>query len=322
MFKRALMVAAVAAAVSAPTFAEVSISGSAEMGFMVVDPKNGDATQEFDRAFLLNFDGSDKLDSGSKFIWRVSQKVTSIEGTNWGTREAYAGLTGDWGTFKYGKQFLNSYLTLDWPYGINGNWQLAERTWGPKGHAGKLTALIYGNTSVNYTSPDFGGFSFGVQHGWDVNKATQTGKVGDSNVTDLSANFSFGGVNLNAGYLFGNDVTAKGSKENQYFIGANTSFGDLGVRAVYNAQSTKSAKGVTKDSQDWLLGANYSLGKGTIKASIHQFDGDDFGSAGRISALAYHHGLSKNTEGYARIQNRNKNAGDMNVFLVGMWHGF
>jgi hypothetical protein len=310
MFKRVLMAAAVAAAVSAPAFAEVSITGSMEMNLVFQD--QGDTSSQYlDRGLQLDFNGSDKLDVGGKLIWKVSQKITSgntaANGVNslsqqaWGGREAWVGFTGDLGTFKAGRQFLNSYLTLDWPYGQGGNWQLAENNWFAPAAAGKLTANFLTGASLNYQSPSFSGFSFGVQHSWDVKNdsvtratvndvngnpvsvitgvsgSSQNGnKFSDNRITDLSVNYSVGGLGLNAGYLFGQDVAAIGDSE-QWYVGATYGFDfGLSLRALYTGYSQDYAVIGSQDGYDYIVGATYGFGKSFVKASYNGSDADNF----------------------------------------------
>ncbi|WP_410497460.1 porin [Chitinibacter sp. S2-10] len=346
MFKRALLAAAVAAAVSAPAFAEVAITGSMEMNFVAADFTGGDE-QYLDRGLVLNFDGSDKLDSGSKLIWRVSQKITSgaptqeiaasgtgtLNQNTWGGREAWVGLSGDWGTFKAGRQFLNSYLTLDWPYGQGGFWQLAENNWATSAAAGKLTANFFAPTSVNYQSPNFGGFSFGVQHSWDtfdsqMRPAWGAPQLDQYTITDLSASFSTGSLNLNAGYLFGEDIAGVGTSQDQYYIGATYGFDfGLNVRALYTGYSNDTGAGAEYDGYDWIVGGTYGWGKSFVKAAYQATQGDQatVGAVddGEIWSIEYGYSLSKNTVGYVRYQDRSEDLyGDYDYVMVGVWTGF
>ncbi|QLG86816.1 porin [Chitinibacter bivalviorum] len=336
MFKRVLMAAAVAAAVSAPAFADVSITGSMEMNLMFIDQAGSSNVQTLDRGLQIDFNGADKLDGGGKLIWKLSQKVTSgntnansknaLSQQAWGGREGWVGFTGDWGTFKAGRQFLNSYLTLDWPYGQGGNWQLAENNWYAGAAAGKLTANFLTGASLNYQSPSFSGFSFGAQYSWDVvNAATgsrQDGnKFSENYIADLSASYNAGSLGLNAGYLFGKDVAATGDAS-QYYIGATYGFDfGLNLRALYTGYSQDYATG-TQDGYDWIVGGTYGFGKSFIKASYNGSDADGFSGSRAIASAEYGYSLSKNTVAYARYQWRNKEAGDLQYVMFGAWTGF
>jgi predicted porin len=287
---------------------------------------------------------TDKLDSGSKLIWRVSQKLTSgnpqgtgggvLNQNTWGGREAWVGLSGDWGTFKAGRQFLNSYLTLDWPYGQGGFWQLAENNWATTAAGGKLTGNFFAPTSVNYQSPNWGGFSFGVQHGWDTFDLQGTPTWGapqldQYTVTDLSASFSTGSLNVNAGYLFGEDIAGLGTSQDQFYIGATYGFDfGLNVRALYTGYSNDLGAGTEYDGYDWIIGGTYGWGKSFVKGAYQGMEGDNAGSldgdrSGYIWSVEYGYSLSKNTVGYVRYQDRSEVAyGDYDYVLVGVWTGF
>ncbi|WP_158380818.1 porin [Chitinilyticum litopenaei] len=339
MFKRALVAAALAAAFSASAQAEVSITGSMEMNIMTGKNLAGTGTGQtvLDRGLQLDFNGADKLDMGGKLIWKVSQKLNTgnpaASGANvlnqnvWGGREAWVGFAGDWGSFKVGRQFLNSYLVLDWPYGQGGFWQLAENNWYSTAAGGKLTANYLSANSVNYQSPSFSGFSFGLQHSWDVNSATAVGKLGDSSITDLSAAFSTGGLTVNAGYLFGEEINTVGSNEEQWYVGATyaTDFG-LNLRALYEAYTHESASGTDYDGSEFIVGATYGWGKHFVKGAYQYAEGENAGGGdvdGNIWSIEYGYSLSKNTVGYVRYQDRSKDVyGDVNYFMVGVWTGF
>lgn len=359
MFKRVLMAAAVAAAVSAPAFADVSITGSMEMNLVFQD-QDGTKSQYLDRGLEIDFNGSDKLDMGGKLIWKLSSKVTSgntaANGNNplsqqaWGGREGWVGFTGDWGTFKAGRQFLNSYLTLDWPYGQGGNWQLAENNWFAPAAAGKLTANFLTGSSLNYQSPSFSGFSFGAQYSWDVvypkattaqvtdvngnvvNAITGLGNVGqngdkfsNNNIADLSVSYNAGALGVNAGYLFGQDVGSIGDAS-QWYIGATYGFDfGLNLRALYTGYSKDQATGAntaTQDGADWIVAGTYGFGKSFIKASYYGSDADNFSGSRAIASAEYGYSLSKNTVAYARYQYRNQEAGDLQYLMFGAWTGF
>ncbi|MGL4604157.1 MAG: porin, partial [Iodobacter sp.] len=226
MFKRALIVAAVAAACSASAFADVSISGSAEMDLMFGTNRSTGASKSGgelyeETAIVINIDGSDQLDNGNKLKWRVAQKVaTDYRYDGFGGREAWIGYAGTWGELRAGTQFVNSYLNvLDWPYGVNGSGNLV---------ADFGTSQDKWKDSLNYMSPKFGPFSFAAQYkigdkgpgsaakaaGFEFDATTgltkptaavAAGADVNTYAYDLTANVAYANFNIDAGYMQQND---------------------------------------------------------------------------------------------------------------------
>ncbi|MCX7204511.1 MAG: porin [Proteobacteria bacterium] len=306
MFKRALIVAAVAAACSAPAFADVSINGSAEMDLMFgtnretgAGKSGGELYQE--TAIVINFDGSDKLDNGSTMKWRVASKVATPDRYDgFGGREAWIGYAGTWGELRAGTQFVNSYLNvLDWPYGVNGSGNLT---------ADFGTSQDKWKDSLNYMSPKFGPVSFAAQYkiGDKAGPAAakyslnaETGKndftpagKGDTNTYayDLTGNVAYANFNLDAGYQQQNDrafvqmalangngpanwgdVTEAGNESRLAFAGARATFGDFNVRGLYKRNYVKVGGGASSvDVNQWLIGGGYNFGKNSINISYQQ----------------------------------------------------
>lgn len=172
MFKRALIVAAVAAACSASAFADVSISGSAEMDlfYRTNNTTDGGGKMLEEIAIVVNVDGSDKLDNGAKLNWRLAQKVATPDRfDSFGNREAWIGYAdAKLGEVRFGNQFTNLYLTQDWPYGVKGLGGLFAEP--PiQGFANAIT----------YASPSFGGFTFNLGYDLGLGGGKTNGHAGE-----------------------------------------------------------------------------------------------------------------------------------------------
>ncbi|MFC7420405.1 porin [Iodobacter arcticus] len=198
MFKRALIVAAVAAACSAPAFADVSINGSAEMDvfYRTNNTVDGGGKLLEEIAIVVNVDGSDKLDNGAKLNWRLAQKVaTDWRYDSFGNREAWIGYSdAKLGEVRFGNQFTNLYLTQDWPYGVKGLGGLFAEP--PiQGFANAIT----------YASPNFGGFSFNAGYDLGLGGAKKNGHAGE-----IVGHFTIGGFSADAGYAATQNATMGG----------------------------------------------------------------------------------------------------------------
>ncbi|WP_028453219.1 porin [Chitinilyticum aquatile] len=293
MFKRVLIASALAAAFAVPAMAEVAISGSAEMDLMVGTNRaegNSSGTQLYEEiAITINVDGKDKLDNGDTLSWRLAQKVaTDWKYDSWGAREAWIGYEGSWGNLRFGNQFTDTYLTLDWPYGVNGSGNMTA----DQGTLAVWTGRDGFGGSIRYATPSFSGVGLTAQY--IIGSYAADGSNADG--WDLGLNGSWGGFNLNAGYQvlnnrahtqqsFGGDTASwlnvKGSQNETelYFVGARYNFGDFNLRGLYKHNSV-TLNNVEAEADQWLIGGGYSFGKNSITVSYQQLmDADVSGGA-------------------------------------------
>ncbi|KAF0815194.1 Chitoporin [Andreprevotia sp. IGB-42] len=350
MFKRVLVAAAVAGAFAAPAFAEVAISGSAEMDFFyrTNNTPNGDGKLLEEVAIVINLDGSDKLDTGDTLKWRLAQKVaTDYRYDSFGKREAWIGYAGSWGELRFGNQFTNTYLQMDWPYGVKGSGNL----WADLG----AYSVNWGD-AVSYFSPNWGGFSFAAQY-----KLGSQDDATNTNGYDISGGYGNDVFNIDGGYQVHNDqlvgtfavggngqvtgdLVAADAKTELGHIGGRVRFGAFNIRAAYKANKWEKGSDDVKLNQ-YLIGGGYGFGKNNITLSYQHLDGAELNgnSVGSdIDQLAFQwdYSLSKNTGAFlqARYQkfddaSKSKlpswaidgwNGKDDNVsrILVGTWTGF
>lgn len=345
MFKRVLMAVAVAAAVSAPAYAEVSINGSAEMDLFVRTHQAGaqGTTLAEEIAIVVNVDGKDKLDNGDTLKWRLAQKVaTDWRYDGWGGREAWIGYAGNWGELRFGTQFTNAYLTLDWPYGSKAQGNLSA-DFGAVNDKWK--------DAITYFSPDFGGFNFTAQYkigadtgtatngtaagfeidqktGLVVPKAAKAGTNGNTltNGYDIGINGAFGPVAVNAGWQRHNDAlfgqapigaggsgdviqasdAVKGASTDMYFVGARGSFGDFSVKALYKNNTWK-AEGNKLEVNQYLVGGTYSMGKNAFSLGWQEvlegkYNGKDLDNSVQQVSAQWDYSLSKNTGAFLQAR--------------------
>ncbi|KPC53571.1 porin [Amantichitinum ursilacus] len=244
MFKRALIAAAVTATFAAPAFADVTISGAAEMDIFVrthqaSSSSNGDGGSSAilnETDLTLNFDGVDKLDSGDKLIWHVAQKVATPGTVAWGSREAYIGLSGNWGTFRSGRVFAPSYLALDaFQWGAGNLWE----DYGAN--------AVWFKSALAYTTPDFGGF--GVQVAYDLGTKTAQGQTW---AVDAIATYNGNGLSLAGGYQQQKGVGVTGA--------ANPAGGNFGA---FNQDDAFTSGGDTGLKQEFYFAqGNWDIGNG------------------------------------------------------------
>ena len=154
------LIAVALATLSATSMADVILYGKIQGGVEVtkVKGKSGTTTQIVDYGSRIGFKGHEELSAGLKAIWQLEQKV-NIGGasTGFGTRNSFIGLEGDFGRLTVGHQHnpVGDFAgDLDqWSYD-SGAAGLSVFT--------RETVINKRRVSAYYTSPDFGGLSFGA----------------------------------------------------------------------------------------------------------------------------------------------------------------
>ncbi|MBM3115162.1 porin [Jeongeupia naejangsanensis] len=317
MFKRALVAASLAAAFAAPAFAEVTIGGSIESD-IYIHGSNADGIRdevELDVEPRLFFSGSDKLDNGSKVIWKIWTGVENYRAQNdktWGNREAWGGWQGDWGTLRFGRIYTPSYLKLDWPYGNLGGAM----------HVAELGLVAYNpDNSIAYDSPNWGGFSFSGYYSF-LGQQNQVDGVDQEYMFDVTAGYSGGGFMIDAGYQEaaanslvkqnGADVLVHQEDPSKFwFVAGGYNFGAFTLKGGYKGWEN-SWGGQTGDQNQYFVQGIYSAGKHTVGVTYNYFDDVDGvkladGSKGKLedssSQVVYgqwNYALSNNTSAYVQ----------------------
>lgn len=115
-------------------------------------------TKISDFGSFIGFKGSEDLGEGLKAVWQLEQDVSVAGGgaTQWGNRESFIGLAGEFGTLRAGRvanQFDDASQAID-PWDSNND--VASQLGIFKRHDDM-------SVSVRYDSPEFSGFSGSVQ---------------------------------------------------------------------------------------------------------------------------------------------------------------
>ncbi|HGO7568005.1 TPA: porin [Neisseria meningitidis] len=124
----------------------------------VTKAKSRIRTKISDFGSFIGFKGSEDLGEGLKAVWQLEQDVSVAGGgaTQWGNRESFVGLAGEFGTLRAGRvanQFDDASKAID-PWDSNN--VVASQLGIFKRHDDMPV-------SVRYDSPDFSGFSGSVQ---------------------------------------------------------------------------------------------------------------------------------------------------------------
>ena len=155
------LIAVALATLSATSMADVILYGKIQGGVEVTKVKgeSGTTTQIVDYGSRIGFKGHEELNAGLKAIWQLEQGVNIGGGkdTRFGSRNSFIGLEGGFGRLTVGHQHnpVGDFAgDLDqWAY-YSGTAGLGTFT--------RETAISQRRVSAYYTSPDFGGLSFGA----------------------------------------------------------------------------------------------------------------------------------------------------------------
>lgn len=124
----------------------------------VTKAKSRIRTRISDFGSFIGFKGSEDLGDGLKAVWQLEQDVSVAGGgaSQWGNRESFIGLAGEFGTLRAGRvanQFDDASQAID-PWDSNND--VASQLGIFKRHDDM-------SVSVRYDSPEFSGFSGSVQ---------------------------------------------------------------------------------------------------------------------------------------------------------------
>jgi len=300
----------------------------------------------------LGFRGTEDLGGGLAAIFTLESGVNVDDGTlgqgitgsanspaltRLFGRQAFVGLSGNFGAVKFGRQYAPIRVAVESvdPFGVSGAGNAAnffnvhgERT----------------DNTVNYSTANFGGFSgqaaysFGEIAG-DASAGRQIG---------LSAAYANGPLKLIAAYhkqnlLGGGSATlfpaTPSGDAKTAMLGSTYDFGVAKLHAAYSQSKGNDAAGVSNlDHKDAMIGASVPVGAGTILASYIRRDDKIAGAAGASRdanqiALGYVHNLSKRTDLYAMYARTRNDEGaalngaayagaDPSTFMAGVRHRF
>ena len=284
-----------------------------------------------DYGSYIGFKGSEDLGGNLKAIWQVEAN-TSLAGNSFvNNRDSFVGLEGGFGTVKIGRVSTPLKQALD----AQDNWEYDSRVLG-LGYYGRFGQR---RTSLNYQSPDFGGFDFAFQmapgsnvHGGRTNdgkpvfglglgyknsgffaryaveyarKSTAAaGGLKDSHVHNLSAGYDANNLYVAGGIQYGKNVSPVGST-------------DINIAT----QTENNAK--TKEAQ---ISAAYTFGAVTPKVTVAYGRADSDNTAhdgGRYlqAIVGADYAFSRRTTGLVSVgwlrEKANSNAQNVNNWGVG-----
>ena len=374
--QKKIIALAIAGLASTAAFAQsnVTIYGIVDMGLVYATADGRSDGWKVDNGLLsgsrIGFKGSEDLGSGLKAVFTLEYMLmpdvnaplgSAGDWSGSATRQAYTGLSGNWGTVVGGRlQGVGFNFTCAHNPVAGGAFDTISKLNGGQTLLGCGSAGRY-NNAIAYISPNWNGFTFEYNHARVTENANRAYAVAGTNPafsTDdsyanlaraayangpFSASLAYskleGGKNVAAGTtpLAAAMVTQPGDTK-EWGAGADYDFGMVKIYGTYQDKNISKAKVLT-DGDKWALGASIPVFKvGSVMLSYAEFNSAVKNGDADAWTLAYTHSLSKRTTlygGYSSVSNDKANfstsagangapktGGDASMYAVGMRHTF
>lgn len=349
--KKSLLAFAVLGAFAGAAYAQssVTIYGIADVGLesydsgAAVNSRTNGMRSGIQSGSRLGFRGTEALGGGLSAIFQLENGFNINNGTfsdnsRLFNRQAFVGLNGGFGSVKLGRQYAPIRPALEsidpFALGLAGN---------AEGHFNTFGART--DNTVNYTTPDFSGFTGQVAYSF----GNVAGNNSAGRQIGLSGTYKNGPINAVLAYHRANGtITTTGtppvtvdqsdSTTRATLLGGTYDFGIATAHAAYawNKGDAGVAVPGLRDSRDWMLGVSAPFGASKVLASYmrrNDRSGNDAGS--RTWALGYTYDLSKRTNLYTSYSKTTNDSGsttgirsavaagdDPSWFNVGVRHRF
>jgi predicted porin len=233
----------------------------------------------------LGFKGTEDLGGNLKANFQLEMGVnadtgaSSQGGVTFG-RQAWVGLSGDFGSVNMGRQYTPIFVAVDtidpWSTGFI------------SGHAGEGTssegiATPFGtpfrtNNTLNYTTNNLGGFTGSAAYTFgEVSGSSNLRQIG------LSGTYAAGPIVGTLAYHKANDTTGRATKI--AFLGGTYDFGPAKLHAAFGkttsdflitttpaAGTTPASTTVSPEHREWMVGTSVPFGAATLLASYTRID--------------------------------------------------
>lgn len=264
----------------------------------------------------LGFKGTEDLGNNLKANFLLEMGILADTGKSQGDltfgRQAYVGLSGDFGAVNLGRQYAPIFIAVDtidpWDAGFIGG-KAGEGT----SSGGILTVFetpFRTDNTINYTTNNLGGFTGSAAY-------TFGEKAGGSSVSrqmGLSGTYAAGPVTATLAYHRANDVVIAGNDKKSAFLGG---IYDFGVAKLHAAIGRTTSDLDTSDHKDWMIGTTVPFGAAALLASYTRIDNKVPGAVGKSNQIAVGgtYSLSKRTNLYTSFSRTDN---DANVNVAGL----
>jgi len=323
--KKTIVAAAIAAVVSAPAMADLTVYGKAHLA-----ATSSDSTTDNDaidsRASRIGFKSTEDLGNGMKAFAQFEYETQVMDGKgDFAARDSFVGVSGDFGKIAAGRMASPMKGVL---YGV-GNVQLADANQGndfaqafaSKASVSTITGDKLGRTSnaIAYSN-SFNGVDLTIACVGDDTapgsvSANSTSGTGFCEHTSASIATSVAGAKLAAGTI---DMEGGASAN---IFGVKYSAGDLTASVVYEDVD---GTGAIADNDVTGLSLSYTMGNNVLSASMST---KDFAGATKDTDrmnLGFEHKMSKKTSVYVSYAEVDTGTASTTVDYtsVGITHSF
>lgn len=340
---KSLLALAVLSAFAGAASAQTSVTVYGVVDMAVQHENNGGAAGSktaldsgIESGSRLGFKGSEDLGGGLKANFQLEMGVNADTGASsqggvlFG-RQAFVGLSGNFGSVNFGRQYAPIFIATDSvdPFDagiISGTAGVGTSSTGILGLFGTPFRT---NNTVNYTTTNLGGFSGSAAYSF----GEVAGDNSASRQIGLSGTYANGPALATVAYHKANDVLGNGTKF--VFVGGTWDFKVVKAAAAYGTTKTDTGVLTQVDNKTAMLGVTVPVGPGNILGSwVHQKNELVGGGKSNQLAVGYTYAMSKRTDlytSYSRTANdTNDNAGGLaagngltdKLFNVGIRHKF
>ena len=342
--KTKIIALAVAAAFSAPAFAEtsnVNVYGQANISFDRTNNGTVSTNQISDNASRIGFKGTEDLGDGLSAIFQVETMVTLDNGgagTPVGTRDSFVGLSSaNMGTVLAGRHYTPYEMATEsadlFRYSIADNRNIMGATSNGAGTIANHN-LRSGNL-LAYMTPDFGGIKGAIAYIPQAEGVTAA-NAGKPSAWSMAGMYEAGGINASIAFQEFKDsgttlnLAGNNNKQKAWKIGGGYTMDAINVNAVYEKITSSGPAtavpliGNSDDHSAWYLSGKYSFGNDAVKlayAKTGDFGNGTGGTTPNTSvkqwSLGYDHNMSKRTTLFALYTKLNADAGAAGAPLGG-----
>lgn len=262
----------------------------------------------------LGFKGSEDLGGGLKANFQLEMGInadtgSSAQGGRAFGRQAFVGLSGDFGAINFGRQYTPAFVAIDSfdPFSTG----ITSGTAG-SGTSGLGAAAYFDhggvrtNNAAVYNTNSLSGFVGTVSYGF--------GEVAGNNTAGryigLSGAYTQGP--LFAEFAYSNAQNANGSNATKsYLIAGTYNFDVVTAHGAFSSIKDDGAGAAALDRRVWLLGATVPVGSGAIVTSYIRSTNQNSlikDANGSQLALGYTYSLSKRTNLYTSVSRATNDA--------------
>jgi len=299
----------------------------------------------------LGFRGTEDLGNGLKALFQLEIRYESDTGTIENTSGANSrplfqgqsrvGLQGDFGTVRLGRGLTSFQETstafepwsgMPTPAGFQTDIQVAGYTSDPLSAPGNSRNRF--SNAVFFNSPVIYGFQLNTSiAAKEANNNVAIAAVAPSaanpsgnnalpaNVVPASNPYSISATYTNGQFAGYGAYERNGVQATLWSVGASFEVQPgLKLMGSYQKQDDSEFKVINTDTKAWLVGMNYDVGAGKVRAGYGQKTPDGIDKTKQAS-LGYDYNLSKRTYLYADVSNR-KAATSITYYGLGVHHNF